>query len=214
MKQDGSVGVFAASSWSNYWFVSCVEPLRCVIASCLKTMLNGWASARRFQQTRKACVFRCGSKQDSIEHYMECDVVAEIWGRIFRNEWGPFESRLAVGSADRQARVIRSYLLYGSFAAYNFLRHHQVNNVTDYCTNHVRTRITFALGNSAPIFRHMVMEIPTRSTPHAVRNVTEETVGEIIFSFRKRSLTERSMTSRKRQKFTSKRICTGFDSYH
>ena len=67
----------------------------CVVASCLKTGLNSWASARRFGALHFGCIFGCGSGDDCIEHYLVCSVSSFAWDRIFRAEWGPFEYRLA-----------------------------------------------------------------------------------------------------------------------
>ena len=95
----------------------------CVIAAYLKTVLNGWASARRLGLPMRQCVFGCGSKQDSIEHYIGCCNVEAIWKRINGSDWGPFECRLAVGCAEVHDRIARTFFLYGIYSAYNQMRH-------------------------------------------------------------------------------------------
>ena len=87
---------------------------QCDIAAFLKTILNGWASTRRLGRQQDQCVFRCGSKRDCVEHYLECARVEEVWKRIFRAEWGPFECRLAVGSRTIGDRISRasSYMVF------------------------------------------------------------------------------------------------------
>ena len=59
---------------------------QCVIATYIKTILNGWASTRRLQLHSDQCIFGCGSKQDCIEHYMECRHVEMIWNRVASGE--------------------------------------------------------------------------------------------------------------------------------
>ena len=170
---------------------------QCVIAACLKTMLNGWASTRRLQQEQLGCVFKCGSKQDSLEHYLECQVVEGIWNRVFPMEWGAFECRLAVGSADCQGRVLRAYFLYGVFTAYNFLRHNQVNNISEVGANLVRNTIGLVLGRSSSSVRHVFNEAHTRTSSPLQRDEVR-TVGEVIFTFRKRACVEYGIGKRPR----------------
>ena len=52
--------------------LSRVVPPR-VVAAVLRTLLNGWATHRRFQQHGDCC-FGCQA-EDSIEHYADCPVV-------------------------------------------------------------------------------------------------------------------------------------------
>ena len=55
---------------------------QCVVAAYLKTILNGWASARRLRLQDQCCFSGCGTKLDCIEHYLNCKVVRDIWERI------------------------------------------------------------------------------------------------------------------------------------
>ena len=52
---------------------------QCVVATFLKTILNGWASSRRLRlQHPRHCIFECGSKQDCIEHYLRCPTLEAV----------------------------------------------------------------------------------------------------------------------------------------
>jgi len=63
----------------TYPAVSRAVPPR-VLAACLRSLWNGWVTARRFQGYA-ACVFGCAAGEDSIEHYSECPWVAAAAGR-------------------------------------------------------------------------------------------------------------------------------------
>ena len=47
------------------------------LAACLRSLWNGWVTARRFQG-RAGCCFGCATGEDSIEHYADCPCVAEV----------------------------------------------------------------------------------------------------------------------------------------
>ena len=51
----------------------------------IRTFLNGWTTARRFQD-RSTCCCLCGNKtaQDSLEHYIFCPTVHEIATKLFK----------------------------------------------------------------------------------------------------------------------------------
>ena len=52
-----------------------------VSAAWLRTLWNGWTTARRFQQGSSACLLGCGSRisnEDSIEHYADCRVFRRV----------------------------------------------------------------------------------------------------------------------------------------
>ena len=172
-----------------------------VIAAYLKTLLNGWASARRLAQKQVRCVFKCGSHQDCIEHYLVCNVIQEVWQRIFSVEWGPFECRLAIGSAEWRGRVVRAYFLYGIFAAYNHFRHNGFEGrLVEVCTNLVRSKITYALGKSTTKIRQCFSE-PSVTPARLVRQPAVTLVRDVIFNFRKRARNDYECSkSRKRQR--------------
>jgi len=157
---------------------------QCVIATFIKTLLNGWASARRFKAQHTQCAFGCGSRQDSIEHYMECPHVENIWKRTACSEWGPFENRLAVGCLDVNGRVSRVFFLYGLYAAYNVRKHGGIqSNIVDGCANLVKSKISYALVKSTPTMRQRYT-----GTPQALTMSPQiSTISEVLFNFRKRS---------------------------
>jgi hypothetical protein len=157
---------------------------QCVIATFIKTLLNGWASARRFKAQHTQCAFGCGSRQDSIEHYMECPHVENIWKRTACSEWGPFENRLAVGCLDVNGRVSRVFFLYGLYAAYNVRKHGGIqSNIVDGCANLVKSKISYALGKSTPTMRQRYTGTPQTLT----MSPQISTISEVLFNFRKRS---------------------------
>ena len=58
-----------------------------VCAAALRTMWNGWPTARRFQfQSYQPCLFHCGGffSEDSIEHYSTCSTAVRF-GKLFLN---------------------------------------------------------------------------------------------------------------------------------
>ena len=171
---------------------------QCVIATYIKTILNGWASSRRLKLHTNACLFGCGSQQDSIEHYMECRHVEAIWKRNALSEWGPFESRLAVGCPDLSGRVARVYFLYGLYACYNSKRHRRIQgDVIEGCANAVKGKITYALGRSSQRIRMLFSWTQCCTTP-VTQNDASKCIGAVIFNARKRSRAMISDSSGKR----------------
>jgi len=114
---------FCGAYFIQMWCADLAGSPQCVIAASLKTSLNGWCCSRRFQKEQLRCVFGCGSKQDCIEHYLRCSCVELLWQQLFQEDWGEFESRLAVGCADINGRVRRAFFLHALFCAYNHFRH-------------------------------------------------------------------------------------------
>ncbi len=63
-----------------------VISLKCKAAAAsayLRTLLNGWCTARRFKNTSKSggwgvCLFGCARGDDSIEHYSRCKVLVDF----------------------------------------------------------------------------------------------------------------------------------------
>lgn len=183
---------------------------QCVVAAYLKTVLNGWASARRLRLQDQCRVFGCGSKLDCIEHYLNCKVVRDIWERIEGTIWGPFESRLAVGDTNLRGRIVRVFFLYGLFSTYNA----RYNMSTVWCievfVQAVRSKITYALGKSSREIR-LLHEEWSRNTVGRTLDANAA-VGQFLFSFRKRERARVSAGSAKRNRTnTAKRHCKGFD---
>jgi hypothetical protein len=120
----------------------------CVVAALLKTCLNGWCTARRFGQPHSRCLFGCDNAEDSLEHYLQCVIIENVWEKLFRTSWGEVECRLAIGCSDPIHRNQRGYFLYGLFNLYNFMRHSPGQRDTHYFTNFIKSRIIFAAGLS------------------------------------------------------------------
>lgn len=181
---------------------------QCVIATYIKKILNGWASTRRLKLHPVQCVFGCGSRQDCIEHYMECRHVEAIWDRVASGEWGSFESRLAVGCADIRGRILRVFFIYGIFSAYNKIRHGNIcGNVAESCANLVRSKIIYALGRSFPNVRHLHAGSETQ-TAKPRHSIDDKRVGEAIFNFRKRLQLSQPGPSTKRGRWNGpKKTC-------
>ena len=159
---------------------------QCVVAACLKTVLNGWCTARRFKESQIRCRFGCGNKQDCIEHYLDCTSIEQIFKQLFYTEWGSFEHRLALGCAAVEGRVVRTYFLYAILSAYNFLRHQQLY-AGDSCAEMIRSRIIFALGGSPSRLRNYfkaphLNRMGVQGTPSRM----PESVGEVLFTVKKR----------------------------
>ena len=194
MRRWGSAVSEAAQHW---WGISCPfflhmcqkdlcgAPMR-VIAACLKTALNGWASTRRFQQSKGKCIFNCGSQQDCIEHYLTCPKVNRIWWNLNQNEWGPFECRLAVGCTQREARVQRAFFLYGLFTVYNFLRHnhgmYDIQHLTAMLKQHVRIAVGRSTSDTRSFFHEQANSRGNQMKEPACDIVV---VGDVMFSSRK-----------------------------
>ena len=171
----------------------------CVVAAYLKTLLNGWASARRFKTTPVCCMFGCGSRQDSIEHYLCCTRVEIIWSQIMGRTWGLVESRLAVGSAEHHDRVGRAFFLYGLYAAYNGLRHGGLcGRSIQTITNMVRSHMINSLGRSSSGIRQLFNESKGYTSTRRQHTHSAEHIGEVVFTFRKRARVEQSMGIRPR----------------
>ena len=172
---------------------------KCVIAACLKTILNGWATTRRCGNVQRQCVFRCGSKLDCLEHYLQCSRVANVWERLLGEDWGPFESRLGFGCCDVNGRVKRAYFLYAIYMTFNYLRR-QIHDVSmDMCINVARCHLIYALGRSSSRMR-VLMTTHQHTHGHSDRRLeTPITIGQIMFTQRKRKRNWLAPASMKRK---------------
>ena len=150
--------------------------------------LNGWASTRRLQKHMAPCVFKCGNSSDCIEHYLVCPFVEKIWALVNRGCWGPFEDRLAVGCKEVEGRVARVFFLYGLYAAYNYARHGRLANAAaEVLAEVVKSHITFALGRSSTNIQFLYASAHARRVVCSKDSSSErETVGDIVFSFRRK----------------------------
>ena len=48
-----------------------------VLSACIRSLWNGWVTARRFQRHANCC-FGCAGAEDSVEHYATCPLVAAV----------------------------------------------------------------------------------------------------------------------------------------
>ena len=143
------------------WCADLAGSPQCVIAASLKTSLNGWCCSRRFQKEQLRCVFGCGSKQDCIEHYLRCSCVELLWQQLLQEDWGEFESRLAVGCADINGRVRRAFFLYALFCAYNHFRHKEGGFDFGICRSMMQFKLGVAAGRAS-------LEVQRLLSSHAV----------------------------------------------
>ena len=175
--------------------VSLAGAPQCVIAACLKSSLNGWCTARRFKKGSACCLFGCGRRQDSFEHYLQCTHVEWIWGQLYGSQWGSFEHRLAFGCQEIDCMIVRAYFLYGIYITYNNMRHRPTQSDRDAYCNMIRSRIAFAIAKSPPRLRSYfqsscLSRVPKPSTPSPPH------VYDVMFNFRKRHLLETGVQKR------------------
>jgi len=122
----------------------------CVKAAVLKTLLNGWCTTRRFQGQQQGCLFHCGSGEDSIEHYLCCSSVSDLWRYCFYGQWGPTECRLVVGCKGEKAIYRHAFFIYGIFRAFHNLRHNTGDLRGSQLHSMVRCYIRAAISESSP----------------------------------------------------------------
>ena len=94
----------------------------CVKHAVWSTWLNGWTTARRFQQRGSVCVL-CHEGEDSIEHYAVCDVQ---W-KAFNCEYpfvidGTFNNFMLAGSLDGEELIALACHMYAVKTATNIAR--------------------------------------------------------------------------------------------
>ena len=98
----------------------------------LRTLLNGWCTARRFQQPGSSCLFDCcmthsDLREDSIEHYAHCPfVIAFARDKLHmpQEHVGNIAAFLCLSrDTPDDARVLQLILLYPVYGATNTLRY-------------------------------------------------------------------------------------------
>jgi hypothetical protein len=97
-----------------------------VISTILRTLYNGWCTARRFQGS-SCCKLGCPYQgTDSIEHYAQCKHTTAL-----RNKLGlpaTFHSLLGfIGGIKEQTdaqRTLNSLVVYAVYSSVNHIRHH------------------------------------------------------------------------------------------
>ena len=93
-------------------------------AAYLRTICNGWCTSHRFQG-QGSCRFGCRFGQDRIEHYVNCNVVAQLFASSLEL-YGPFSFDIFLCMHDEQEDVIKSRAtgIYALYRLYNGLRYH------------------------------------------------------------------------------------------
>ena len=167
---------------------------KCVIAACLKTALNGWATARRRGDASSRCVFGCRAGSDCLEHYLRCNQIERIWLRLFGDDWGAVEERLAIGCGDAQGRLRRAFFLYCLYGLYNVVRHAR-RTTRKRMFGIARGKLIFAMGKSSSRIRRMLQisaDIPSTQPRLQVSGggqpLPQDTVGPTMFKLGKRRL--------------------------
>ena len=95
---------FGLPGWPGLTATRCLHALKVlhrdapprVGAAVLRTMFNGWTTARRFQRSGP-CLFRCNCfwHEDSIEHYAACPVTNEFGRRMLKLKASPASTPLS-----------------------------------------------------------------------------------------------------------------------
>ena len=97
-----------------------------ILAALLRTMCNGWVTARRMQESRP-CILLCGRGHDSIEHYAHCHVSRTVTMRKLRlPDIAPpdrLQHLLGLGAATARDRTVRAIALYALYSTHCALRH-------------------------------------------------------------------------------------------
>ena len=98
----------------------------------LRSLFNGWCTARRFQVTGSSCLFHCSMRhsdlqEDSIEHYAHCPVVVDFARRTLHMSNDASGTTTSFLCLDRDTpedvRILQLLLLYAVYSATNTLRH-------------------------------------------------------------------------------------------
>jgi len=92
-------------------------------AAYLRTICNGWCTSHRFQG-RGSCLFGCRLGQDKLEHYVSCNVVAQLFASGLELH-GPFSFDSFLCMHDEQEDIIKARVagIYALYRLYNGLRY-------------------------------------------------------------------------------------------
>ena len=106
---------------------SCCPP--CVLWAVVRTWMNGWCTARRFQKRgTRGCLLSAECKgEDSIEHYLRCEVVRDVARKKFRlvtcKDHAGDLLLLNGGYSDEKHVAKAAALLYAVYITTNAARH-------------------------------------------------------------------------------------------
>ena len=108
-----------------------------VTSAVIRTALNGWCTARRFQIPHSRCMMGCPAEgaEDSIEHYASCRVIADTahrWLHLGRDD--SMQTRLEVfmgmnSHENLEDKARRQVLTAAAYKLHNNWRHNpKLNN--------------------------------------------------------------------------------------
>jgi len=108
-----------------------------VQAAYLRTLCNGWCTARRFRFCLKAnhpikrCLLGCGSGCDSIEHYMQCSTVVKFFHKSGLEHYAPTMSHfLLIQRGLSPLYVCRhARCLYAVYLTHSIFRQNDDSNI-------------------------------------------------------------------------------------
>ena len=123
----------------------------CVVASLLHSWLNGWCTARRFQQTGVTCVFGCAECGDELEHYLVCAALWECASRTLHLDAAPRSISRALLFTPLHGDSLPKLALhnYAAMGAYNVWKHARPGSANLLDTYRERLRKAAALHKGA-----------------------------------------------------------------
>jgi len=106
------------------------HPFLC--STTVKTLVNGWCTAHRFQKRQLPCLFGCGHNLgDNIRHYCHCPVIITFYTQAvpllppLPSEGPPLQFLALRAPPDPDHIIPVAILLHITFLAYEGLRHQQ-----------------------------------------------------------------------------------------
>ena len=97
-----------------------------IAAAVLRTMWNGWCTARRFQGTGTCLLGCCYDNTDSIEHYSRCPQVSTLRGKLglpaSKFQSLPGFLNCISGITDEELQL-NSLVVYATYSSVNTIRH-------------------------------------------------------------------------------------------
>jgi len=153
-----------------------------LVATVIKTWLNGWCTSKRFQLTTLPCFFGCGQDGgDLLEHYRCCPIIWNFYRQQAPLLYEDFHVRhdnfsdsstkvfMALHAPpDLHHTLMAAVLLHAVFTTYETLRSHQANTrVNDYTNKHnlLTNKLHFTLTNYKDLHDHFVMWNNNPSAP-------------------------------------------------
>lgn len=123
-------GILARRALTRLQQAFALVPIRVAIV-LFRTWLNGWCTARRFQQRRARCLLGCHCElddicQDSIEHYAHCPVLLEFASNTLHMPPSCLDNMLGFLCLNKEVaedtRILQFLVLYAVYSATNAIR--------------------------------------------------------------------------------------------